>query len=98
MGRNGAEEEPDPLPCSLRTGGHAIEKLWRSRRPYLANGLSHADRGELLRWLSGLIVAPKHLFVVHGEANVAEQFGEFLREKTGWKVSVPEYRAEALLE
>ncbi len=62
-------------------------------------GLSaHADRDELLRWLSGLIAAPQRVFVTHGEAEVADKFGEFLREKTGWAVSVPEYGAEALLE
>ena len=63
------------------------------------HGLSaHADRNELLRWLSGLVVAPRHLFVTHGEPEAAEQFGEFLRQKTGWEVSVPEYREEVLLE
>ena len=70
----------------------------RARIAQIHGFSSHADRDELLRWLSGLIIAPKHLFVVHGEANVAEQFGGFLRQKTGWKVSVPEYEAEALLE
>jgi len=70
----------------------------RARIAQIHGFSSHADRDELLRWLSGLIIAPKHLFVVHGEANVAEQFGEFLREKTGWKVSVPGCETEALLE
>lgn len=70
----------------------------RARIAQIQGFSSHADRNELLRWLSGLIIAPKHLFVVHGEVNVAERFGEFLREKTGWKVSVPEYKAEVLLE
>ncbi len=59
---------------------------------------AHADRDELLRWLSGLTVAPRHLFVVHGESNAAEQFGELVREKTGWKVSVPQYEEEVFLE
>ncbi len=70
----------------------------RARIAQIHGFSSHADRDELLRWLSGLITAPRHLFVVHGEANVAEQFGEFIREKTGWKVSVPEYKTEVLLE
>jgi len=70
----------------------------RARIAQIHGFSSHADRDELLRWLSGLIIAPKHLFVVHGEANVAEQFGEFLRQKTGWKVSVPGCETEALLE
>ena len=59
---------------------------------------AHADRDELFRWLSGLKRAPRHLFVVHGEAESAQRFGDFLREKTGWQISVPEYGAEAILE
>lgn len=59
---------------------------------------AHADRDGLFRWLSGLVTAPKHVFVTHGENKAAENFGEFLREKTGWEVSVPEYGSETLLE
>ncbi len=59
---------------------------------------AHADRDELLKWLSGLRKAPKHVFVTHGEPEVAESFSCFLREKTKWNVSVPEYRAEVLLD
>jgi len=63
------------------------------------HGLSaHADRDELLRWLSSLKKPPRHLFVTYGEPQVAESFSHFLREKTGWSISVPEYQAEALLE
>lgn len=70
----------------------------RARIAQISGFSAHADRDELLRWLSGLIVAPKHVFVTHGEAKVAEQFGEFLREKTGWEVSVPDYMEEVLLK
>jgi len=59
---------------------------------------AHADRDELFTWLSGLKSTPRRVFVVHGEPEAAKQFGEFVREKTGWQVSVPEYGTEALLE
>ena len=59
---------------------------------------AHADRDELFQWLSGLKKAPRHVFVIHGEAESAQRFGDFLKEKTGWQISVPEYGAEALLE
>ena len=63
------------------------------------HGLSaHADRDELLKWLSGLRKAPKHVFVTHGEREASESFGDFLRERTGWNISVPVYRQEAILE
>jgi metallo-beta-lactamase family protein len=63
------------------------------------NGFSaHADRDELFRWLSGLQRPPRHVFVTHGEPGPAMQFAGFLRERTGWEISVPSYREEAILE
>ncbi len=58
---------------------------------------AHADRDELFTWISGLKKAPRHVFITHGEANAAKSFGEFLHEKTGWEVSIPEYGAEVSL-
>jgi metallo-beta-lactamase family protein len=62
-------------------------------------GLSaHADRDELWQWLSGLKCSPKGVFVVHGEQESALSFGEFLRDKCGWTVSVPIYRQQFILD
>lgn len=59
------------------------------------NGFSaHADRDELLRWISGLKKPPRQVFVVHGEADTAVSFAGFLKQKTGWNVAVPQYREE----
>jgi metallo-beta-lactamase family protein len=70
----------------------------RARIAQIQGFSAHADRDELLTWLSGLKSAPRRVFVVHGEPEAAQRFGEFVRERTGWQVSVPEYGAEALLE
>ncbi len=70
----------------------------RARIAQIHGFSSHADRNELLRWLSGLKSSPRHLFVTHGESEAAQNFSDFLKEKTGWKVSVPEYGSEALLD
>ena len=59
---------------------------------------AHADQSELFRWLSGLKKPPRHLFVTHGEPEVAEKFGNFLKEKMGWEISVPGYRTEVQLD
>ena len=59
---------------------------------------AHADKEELLEWLGSLKRPPRKLFVVHGETSSAEAFGRFVREKTGWKVEVPDYQDEALLD
>jgi len=53
------------------------------------NGFSaHADKEELFEWLSGLKKPPRRLFVVHGEAESANKFGDYIREKTGWEVNI----------
>jgi len=70
----------------------------RARIAQIHGFSAHADRDELLRWLSGLTTAPRRIFVTHGESEVAAQFGRFLKEKTGWEVSVPEYGEEVLLD
>jgi metallo-beta-lactamase family protein len=63
------------------------------------NGFSaHADKKELLEWLSGLKKPPKKVFVVHGESESAIAFGDYVREKTGWQVAVPAYQDEAVLD
>jgi metallo-beta-lactamase family protein len=62
-------------------------------------GLSaHADRNEMLNWLKNFKTPPRRVFLVHGEAESAQAFGAFLRDKTGWQVSVPAYEDQVVLE
>jgi len=62
------------------------------------HGLSaHADRNELFQWISNLKSAPRRVFLVHGEPEAIKQFGQFLRENTGWEITMPDYRAEISL-
>ncbi len=70
----------------------------RARIAQIQGFSAHADRDELLRWLSGLRKAPRHVFVTHGEPEAAEDFSRFLSAKTGWCISVPEYRTEVTLD
>lgn len=58
---------------------------------------AHADRDELVRWLSSLQKPPRQLFVVHGEAESARHFATHLKEKTGWQISIPEHQDEFVL-
>jgi len=59
---------------------------------------SHADKNELLKWLDGIKKPPRQIFVVHGERDTAKSFSEFLREKTGWPITTPDYGTEAVLD
>ncbi|MBN1351800.1 MBL fold metallo-hydrolase [candidate division KSB1 bacterium] len=58
---------------------------------------AHADRDELFKWLSALKNPPRQLFITHGESDAAERFATFMREKTDWHVSIPNYCDEVNL-
>ena len=59
---------------------------------------AHADRNELLEWLREFDVAPRGVFVVHGETESARSFGDYVREQTSWKVTVPAYEERKVLD
>jgi metallo-beta-lactamase family protein len=62
-------------------------------------GLSaHADYSEILGWLRGFAVPPKHTFVTHGEPRAAAALVEKIQKDLGWQASAPEHLAHAKLE
>jgi metallo-beta-lactamase family protein len=63
------------------------------------NGFSsHADKDELLAWLSALKRPPRQVFVVHGEEKAANQYADSIRASKGWNVAVPNYLDEFNLD
>lgn len=55
------------------------------------NSLSaHADKSELMKWLSNFKIAPKNTFITHGEPDVAKAFCHNITNTYGWNVTVPE--------
>jgi metallo-beta-lactamase family protein len=59
---------------------------------------AHADKDELITWLTALKNDPKRVFIIHGEEKSAQSFGKYVTQKTGWDVLVPEYRDEVILD
>lgn len=59
---------------------------------------AHADKTEILQWLRGLEASPKKVFVVHGEAQSALHFQQYLQAETGWDITVPAYQDAVTLE
>ncbi|MFN8438089.1 MAG: MBL fold metallo-hydrolase RNA specificity domain-containing protein [Cytophagales bacterium] len=56
------------------------------------SGLSaHADKTELLKWMSNFKSAPKMTFLVHGEPEVSKQFANNIQLKLGWNTTIPNY-------
>jgi metallo-beta-lactamase family protein len=49
----------------------------------------HADRGELLEWISGFKTPPKKVFVNHGSEDSCEAFVKLLREEHGYDAASP---------
>lgn len=55
-----------------------------------AHALSaHADRDELLQWLSSFSRPPRHTFVVHGEPGGSLALQEHIRRRFAWEVTAP---------
>lgn len=53
-------------------------------------GLSgHADKNGLIEWVKGFKVAPKKVFVVHGEDSVCSSFAACLKEEYGFNTYAP---------
>lgn len=71
----------------------------RARVESLPGFSAHADRDELLQWVSGIgPTPPRNIFVTHGEAETARSFAETLRRERSYPASVPQYGQEASLE
>lgn len=49
----------------------------------------HADMNGLLDWLSGFTMKPEHVFVVHGEDHVTDEFAQTITEKFGYPAMAP---------
>lgn len=49
----------------------------------------HADRNGLLAWLEGFQTNVEHVFVVHGEDAVTDEFAQTVTEHFGWKAFAP---------
>ena len=53
---------------------------------------AHADKNELIKWLSHIKKPPRSVFVTHGEEEAALAFADFLKTEKDWEVSVPSYK------
>jgi len=56
------------------------------------DGLSaHADRGEILGWLSAAASRPGRVHLVHGEPDARDALAASIRERLGLDVNCPDY-------
>lgn len=72
--------------AAVRIHGHEIPV--RAKVETL-NGLSaHADRDEIVRWLSGFRRPPQQTYIVHGEPGPAQSLADLISTRFGWSVRV----------
>ena len=91
------------LGCQIVDGNKSVRILGQyhpvwARVAQMSGFSAHADRDELMKWLSAFKKPPKQLFVTHGEPEVADNFCEYVSKKMAWKVSSPEYQSQVLLD
>ena len=58
----------------------------------------HADRDGLYTWLAGFQKEPKHVFLVHGEADAKDDFAAYVKERLGYEPVVVRGNSEFVLE
>jgi metallo-beta-lactamase family protein len=86
---------------SIGTRGRALQEGARTIRIHgqdlavrakveTLDGLSaHADRDEILRWLSGFRPPPGQTYLVHGEPRAAQSLADTLQTRLRWNARVP---------
>ena len=64
----------------------------------ILDGLSaHADKNELIEWLSDIKKMPEQIFLVHGEPQALDTLRVKLKDSLGWHVTIPElYQIEEI--
>ena len=56
---------------------------------------SHADAGEIVRWLRTFPRAPKQTYLVHGEVMAQEALKVRITKELGWNVEIPTHGQKA---
>lgn len=75
------------------------EKIHVNAEIYNLEGFSgHADRDDLLEWLSSFITPPKKVFLVHGEENAKKGFANTVKQALGYDCTVVEDVSEYNLD
>ena len=67
----------------------------RAEVQVLSNLSAHADYAEILEWLGHFEVAPKRVFITHGEPVAADALRLRIEEAMRWRCTVPEFRDQA---
>lgn len=57
----------------------------------IENLSAHADRTEILKWISGLSKPPKNIFITHGEKDSSLGLKNYIETHKGWNCTLPKH-------
>ncbi len=83
--------------------GEKIIKIFGEEVPvnckleFITSMSGHADKNELMNWLSHFKDKPKMTFTVHGENPDLQVYAQSIRDQLGWNVIVPKYMESVTL-
>ena len=81
---------------ALQEGAKTLN-LWGQAVPVLAEIVNlgqfsaHAGKSELLRWMTGLQMPPKEVYLTHGEPQAAQSLQQAVASNFRWKTAVARY-------
>ena len=70
----------------------------RARIEQIHGFSSHADKNELMRWLSTIKNTPRKVFIIHGEKESSQAFARLVSDTHPWDVAIPGYREEVVID
>jgi metallo-beta-lactamase family protein len=77
---------------------HGLQFRVRARIAQIYGFSGHADRSQLVRWLTNLKSPPRRIFLTHGDEEVALDFARYIDRELRWPVRVPQFNEAADLD
>lgn len=89
-------QAPGTRGASLSAGAeklriHGQDIPVRAEVVQLSSASAHADSGQLMDWLRGMPVAPRRVFVTHGDMEASDCLRQRIEHDLGWQALVPEH-------
>ncbi|MBP2654391.1 MAG: Beta-Casp domain containing protein [Firmicutes bacterium] len=75
------------------------EEVTVKAKIYNLDGFSaHADKEQLINWLTHVYKAPAKIFLVHGEPDKAESLSSLIKERLGFSTYIPQFGDSAVID
>lgn len=75
-------------------------RLWpvRAKIEQIGGLSAHGDKDDLIRWLGGIKKTPSMIFLTHGEEKASIAVSKTIKDRLGWRTTVPNYQEVITLD